>query len=129
MSNRQFVFVIVMVFFTVFIANFASDTLKMFIDKEETYVVDGIVTCVDDGTASIVDMNGEAWLYADDNLERCDSVRLTISDNGTRNIDDDVIISVNQKGEPAKAGFLLLKMNNLFWKMHKKIEVYKTDIL
>lgn len=95
MNNRQFVLIIVMVFLTVFVANFAADTLKMIIDKEETYVIDGIVTHVDDGTASIVDMNGEAWLYNSEELERCDSVRLTISNNGTRGISDDIIVSVN----------------------------------
>ena len=111
MNNRQFVLIIVMVFLTVFVANFAADTLKMIIDKEETYVVDGIVTHVDDGTASIVDMNGEAWLYNSEELERCDSVRLTISNNGTRGISDDIIVSVNQKGEPAKAGSFCCEFN------------------
>jgi hypothetical protein len=94
-NNRQFVTIIIMLFLTVFVANFASDTLKMFVGSEKTYTVDGIVTHASNDMVSIVDMNGEAWVVEDDTLEKCDAVKLTISNNGTRGISDDIIVSVD----------------------------------
>lgn len=96
MNNRQFIIAAILLAFTVIVTDFALDTIKLIMCQENIYSVRGIVTYVDGDTATIVDRNGDYWLI-DGDFEKCDSVELVISDNGTANNHDDYIVSAEQR--------------------------------
>lgn len=97
MSNRvRLVVFSILVFLLGFFANDTMESVSALIHRENVYTVTGIVTMVDGNTATIVDEHGEAWLYNDASLKKCDSVSLMINDNGTIKQEDDTIVSVNK---------------------------------
>ena len=58
---------------------------------------DGTYTAVNSGCGYIVTDDGNAWGYFDRSIPSGSSVLVTISDEGTEKIEDDVIINVVTK--------------------------------
>lgn len=64
--------------------------------KQERYQ-SGIYTAVNSGCGYIVTADGNVWGYFDRSIPSGSSVIVTISDEGTEEIEDDVITNVVEK--------------------------------
>ena len=64
--------------------------------KQERYQ-SGIYTAVNSGCGYIITDDGNAWSYFDRSIPSGSSVLVTISDEGTEEIEDDVITNVVAK--------------------------------
>lgn len=64
--------------------------------KQERYL-SGTYTAVNSGCGYIVTDDGNAWGYFDRTIPSGSSVLVTISDEGTEEIEDDVITNVVEK--------------------------------
>lgn len=64
--------------------------------KQERYQ-DGTYTAVNSGCGYIITANGNVWSYFDRSISSGSSVTVTFSDEGTEEIEDDVIINVVEK--------------------------------
>lgn len=64
--------------------------------KQERYQ-SGIYTAVNSGCGYIVTEDGNVWGYFDRTIPSGSSVSVTISDEGTEEIEDDVITNVVEK--------------------------------
>ena len=66
--------------------------------KPVKYTREGIVYNVDNGIVTIKDTTGNLWCWEiedDDNLDIGSCVKIYMNDNGTENIEDDIILSLN----------------------------------
>ena len=93
-DKNNLVLCIIMLILAFFVFDYALDTAKMIFCKERTYATNGIVTCADTSSATIVDDSGEAWIVSDKDLRKCDSVEMIISNNGTVRTNDDYVVYV-----------------------------------
>lgn len=64
--------------------------------KQERYQ-DGTYTAVNSGCGYIITDDGNAWEYFDRTIPSGSSVSVTFSDEGTEEIEDDVITNVVEK--------------------------------
>lgn len=64
--------------------------------KQERYQ-SGVYTAVNSGCGYIVTDDGNVWSYFDRSIPSSSSVLVTISDEGTEEIEDDVITNVVEK--------------------------------
>lgn len=64
--------------------------------KQERYQ-SGVYTAVNSGCGYIITADGNVWSYFDRSISSGSSVTVTISDEGTEEIEDDVITNVVEK--------------------------------
>ena len=64
--------------------------------KQERYQ-DGTYTAVNSGCGYIITANGNVWSYFDRSISSGSSVTVTFSDEGTEEIEDDVVTNVVEK--------------------------------
>lgn len=64
--------------------------------KQERYQ-DGTYTAVNSGCGYIITADGNVWEYFDRTIPNGSSILVTFSDEGTEEVEDDVIINVVEK--------------------------------
>ena len=64
--------------------------------KQERYQ-SGVYTAVNSGCGYIITDDGNVWSYFDRSISSGSSVTVTISDEGTEEVEDDVITNVVEK--------------------------------